>query len=53
MRVLDYNSREVLATIEAPTRKQVLKALTVLSNERGYLVHSVRGAFCLVFRKGV
>jgi hypothetical protein len=50
MKVLNYNTREVLAVLSGD-RKKALKELTRLSNDKNYLVHSVRSNFALVFLK--
>jgi hypothetical protein len=48
MKVLNYNTREILAVL-SDDRKKALKELTKLSNSKNYLVHSVRSNFALVF----
>lgn len=50
MKVLNYNTREILAVL-SDDRKKALKELTKLSNSQNYLVHSVRSNFALVFVK--
>jgi hypothetical protein len=50
MKVLNYNTREILAVL-SDDRKKALKELTKLSNSKNYLVHSVRNNFALVFVK--
>ena len=50
MKVLDYNTRKVLAVL-SDDRKRALKELTKLSNNKNYLVHSIRTNFALVFIK--